>query len=104
MSAHKHTPGPWFVDKSPSTLGGNGFTVRAGGAIICTAFPGASTDRIEPVAELNARLIAAAPKMAASLRELIIAAEAAGWDTYAPIAPILNAARAAYAEATGEQS
>ena len=63
MSAPKHTPGPWVVDKAPSTLGGNGFTVRAGGAIICAAFPGASTDRIEPVAELNARLIASAPDM-----------------------------------------
>jgi len=73
MSEHKHTPGPWVVDKGPSTRGGNGFTVRAGGAIICTAFPGASTDRIEPVAELNARLIAAAPETAAErdrLREV----------------------------------
>jgi hypothetical protein len=91
----KHTPGPWVVDKAPSTLGGNGFTVRAGGAIICTAFPGASTDRIEPVAELNARLIAAAPDLLEALRPLT---EGVYWITDAQV----KAARAAIAKAEGK--
>jgi hypothetical protein len=69
----KHTPGPWFVDKAPSTLGGNGFSVHGhgGAAMICTAFPGGSTDRIESVAEANARLIAAAPDLLDALQGLV---------------------------------
>jgi hypothetical protein len=39
-----------------------------------------------------------------ALRELTIAAEAAGWDIDADNAPILAAARAAIAKATGEAS
>jgi hypothetical protein len=37
-----------------------------------------------------------------ALRELTIAAEAAGWDVDTANAPILNAARAALAKATSE--
>ncbi len=95
MSAPKHTPGPWVVDKAPSTIGGNGFTVRAGGALICTAFPGASTDRIEPVAELNARLIAAAPEMLEALCALVLNIDAGGATLDA-----MRDARAALAKAT----
>jgi len=47
-------------------------------------------------------LIAAAPDLLDALRELTIAAEAAGWDVDAANAPILNAARAALAKATAE--
>jgi hypothetical protein len=49
----------------------------------------------------NAALIAAAPDMLEALRELVIAAEAAGWDLDDLNAPILNAARAAIAKAEG---
>lgn len=52
------------------------------------------------VVDANARLIAAAPEMLAALRELTIAAEAAGWDTCRYNAPILDAARDAIARAT----
>jgi hypothetical protein len=96
MSEHKHTPGPWVVDKAPSMLGGNGFTVRAGGAIICTAFPGASTDRIEPVAELNARLIAAAPELLEALKAVQTFIEGKP-DAVEPFGMV----RAAIAKATG---
>ena len=44
----------------------------------------------------------AAPTMFDALRELVIAAEAAGWDTDVLNAPILNDARAALAEAEGK--
>jgi len=98
MSAPKHTPGPWVVDKAPSTLGGNGFTVRAGGALICTAFPGASTDRIEPVAELNARLIAAAPEMLEALQGMLVEKPIDEILVYAKAAK--EKARAALAKAT----
>jgi len=86
MSAH--TPGPWKLNAEKSS-------VWKGESIVAAITIGRGAT------EADAHLIAAAPKMAASLRELIIAAEAAGWDTDAQNAPILNAARAAYAEATG---
>jgi hypothetical protein len=53
--------------------------------------------------QANARLIAAAPDLLDALRELTIAAEAAGWDVDADNAPILKAARAALAKATGDE-
>ena len=46
----------------------------------------------------DAGLIAAAPTMIDALRELVIAAEAAGWDLDDLNAPILHAARAALAK------
>ena len=42
-----------------------------------------------------------APTMIDALRELVIAAEAAGWDTDVLNAPILDDARAALAKAEG---
>lgn len=102
MSAPKHTPGPWYVDKAPSIFGGHGFTIHKGSAMICTAFPGASTDRIEPVAELNARLIAAAPELLDALKVML--------EQFTKTPSTLKdsecrvKAHAAIAKATGEQA
>lgn len=46
--------------------------------------------------------MSAAQELLDALRELTIAAEAAGWDVDANNAPILNAARAALVKATEE--
>jgi hypothetical protein len=95
MSA-KHTPGPWAqATLSPSDV------VTDADAMIATARDGMNgISRDQAIA--NARLIATAPTMLDALRELTIAAEAAGWDIDADNAPILAAARAAIARATGE--
>lgn len=66
----KHTPGPWNAHKYTRIGGGYGFAIQAGashGISIAGISPGTTTDRVEAVAEANARLIAAAPEMLSRL-------------------------------------
>lgn len=70
----KHTPGPWVSHKAPSVRGGHGFVIQNAahrGIMVASLFPGSSTDRIESVAEANARLIAEAPAMLEALRDVV---------------------------------
>jgi len=94
MSAH--TPGPWHV-RGPARTSGWGVCI-VGGLTYVARIPGRASAR----KEANTRLIAAAPELLDALRELTIAAEAAGWDVDAANAPILNAARTALANATAD--
>jgi hypothetical protein len=91
----QHALGPWKLWQE-----GTDIMVIGDGSHIATVPIGSRVD--EPSDRANARLIAAAPELLDALRELTIAAEAAGWDVDAANAPILNAARAAIAKATGE--
>jgi len=94
----KHTEGPWDYVSAEHTAGW-GVCVGDGNDLILRMVGR------KPKAEkqANARLIAAAPDLLDALRELTIAAEAAGWDVDADNAPILKAARAALAKATGDE-
>lgn len=56
-----HTAGPWRVDRYPQTGGGYGFQIYGGHSIsVANLSPGATTDRIETVAQANAARIVAA--------------------------------------------
>ena len=69
MITHTHTTGPWVAHKYP-TKRGYGFVIQSKqsrGISIASLSPGDTTDRIEPIAEANARLIAAAPDMLSAL-------------------------------------
>ena len=97
----RHTPGPWKVGTKgqraqPYVEGADGSPVASCGGNA----PGRGSYEIETLRrrKANARLIAAAPTMIDALRDLVIAAEAAGWDTDVLNAPILDAARAALAK------
>ena len=103
MSEPRWTPGPWQAVKS--------FDPDFSFAICAQPHPALrgfthiiagirETDDAE-AAEANARLIAAAPDLLEALRELTIAAEAAGWDQDRQNLPSLNIARAAISKATG---
>ncbi|WP_135470547.1 hypothetical protein [Crenalkalicoccus roseus] len=85
------TPGPWRLDPDDPTavLGPNGLYVAE-----CAFFFGAEPEETEACA--NARLIAAAPDLLATLRGLVAAVEAG-----AVAAPALAEARAALARAGG---
>lgn len=73
MSA-KHTPGPWRavleVSPRPEGLahGIRGYRVRAGNAVVAEAFP---QPYLVAINEANARLIAAAPDLLATLTEVL---------------------------------
>jgi hypothetical protein len=78
MTKHTYTAGPWEVHKYASTTGGHGFTVRSKehkGISIANLTPGISTDRIEPVAEANAYLIASAPDLLEAAKRALIVLE-----------------------------
>ncbi len=91
----KHTPGPWatYATSTPE------ISIIAEKRTVAFACP--DDDEADGETEANAALIAATPDMQAALRDLVIAAEAAGWDVDRDNAPILNAARAALAKAEG---
>lgn len=77
----KHTPGPWISHKAPIVGGKYGFVIQHKqhrGISIATLFPGISTDRIEEIAEANARLIAEAPAMLEALRRVMSGIEEVG--------------------------
>ena len=76
MTIHTHTSGPWVSHKYP-TKGGYGFVIQAGnsrGISVANLVPGSTTDRIEPIAEANARLIASAPNLLSALARIESAA------------------------------
>ena len=87
----KHTPGPWIVVSrgmfSPKVVDANSLG-------IC------HTTYAPTGAEANARLIAAAPDLLEALKEIVDAADGAGWEQ---LDPSFKKARAAIAKATGEQ-
>lgn len=101
MIAFTQTPGPWIAHKYP-TKRGYGFVIQSEehrGISIASLSPGISTDRIEPIAEANARLIAAAPDLLAALEELL---ESQRGDWPLRQAEAKQQARAAIAKAKGE--
>jgi hypothetical protein len=74
----QYTAGPWISHKCPSRHGGYGFVIQSKetrGITIANLFPGSSTDRIEPIAEANAHLIAAAPELLGALLQAVEWAE-----------------------------
>lgn len=93
MSIHKHTPGPWstYVEKWPNKI------------VIRSMFTdGTERAQVAVTSAENAHLIAAAPKLLAALHGLLQFpggqySESDGFDE------AWAAAKAAYAEATGEQ-
>ena len=100
-----HTPGPWTPHRYPQIGGGYGWTIQAGasrGISVANLAPGLTSDRIEPICEANARLIAAAPEMLQSLKEAIDLDHSGGFDDIATWAEWKDAALAAIAKATGE--
>jgi len=64
-----HSKGPWRSTKGDSVKGGTIHTISFGtGGFICSIEAGVNSDRIDPVCEANARLIAAAPDLLAALQ------------------------------------
>lgn len=93
MSAH--TPGPWTLTHPGRLL----FVIDAGPIHIADAFAkvdGGTSERyvLQPEAEANARLIAAAPELLAALRDLMKSCE--NW------APTIDRSRAREAIAKAE--
>ena len=86
---NKHTPGPWRVveDRVPSSL-----EVYAGKTAIAECWRRADVE----TEIANARLIAAAPELLAALKACL--EKGSRWH---PCDPIVQAARAAIANATG---
>lgn len=95
----KHTPGPWRIngnnmfrwivaDSEVFTHSGDVNRSAYGGNMVC-----------ESVHKANARLIAAAPELLEALKEIVDAADGAGWEQ---LDPSFKKARAAIAKATGE--
>lgn len=96
MSAPQHTPAPWRRRKGPFG------SIVVGPAIL--EHPGRDSRYLaEKLAqrEADAALIGAAPKMAGVLRDLIAAWDRFETDGPAPLDTIIEAARAAIAEAEG---
>ena len=63
----KHTPGPWEVDQiDQSTI-----QIKAAGVIVAEVCSGSTFTRLSDEQQANARLIAAAPELLASLREAL---------------------------------
>lgn len=113
----KHTPGTWGYEYEPD--GDNHFIWSDSGDRVATAFPFSIT-----TTEANARLIAASPDLLEALQNLIEAAESMkgtytfvqgktpehedqyGHEKWAEefLQETTDAARAAIAKATGEQS
>ena len=101
----KHTPGPWEWYGPNLLCGGE----RQSENILNSADDGRPygdhAALIEhhwdgDVAKANARLIAAAPELLEALKEIVDAADGAGWEQ---LDPSFKKARAAIAKATGEQ-
>jgi len=107
MNTATHTPGPWFAHKSERTmlapgLRRFGWTIMPNSGMAAVSIadltPGTTTDRIEPIAEANAKLIAAAPDMLAALRQVL-----EFMDNGTPLRPgalLVDDIRAAVAKAT----
>lgn len=96
----QHTPGPW---KACFPVGNPPFVGNEGTVIIQKVGPLGNT----PIAQANARLIAAAPELLAALKDVC---EGACWSLSGPqhhIAAVdaskIEHARAAIAKATGQE-
>lgn len=77
--AAQHTPGPWEIDGDALLVSEAPALVIANHVqVIAEVF--ATTDTSEPECAANARLIAAAPKMAEVLLNLNIHARPCNWD------------------------
>lgn len=87
MSTHKHTPGPWSLDKYGVIRDANLCRVEASGlSLIC------GVRDVDDIAFANTRLIAAAPDLLEALEAVVKVADR---DTVE-----FDAARAAIAKAT----
>jgi hypothetical protein len=86
----KHTPGPWH------TAGEQGVQIRSAKDQIAKVWTMRGNEW-----KANARLIAAAPELLEALKEIVDAADGAGWEQ---LDPSFKKARAAIAKATGEQA
>lgn len=97
MSAR--TPGPWsYSEKGPHIYGPRHNSSRhANGRQHIAEVSSAQTDKTDPEAIANARLIAAAPDLLAALRDLVSAEGLP--EGYANRAMLIDAARAALAKA-----
>lgn len=94
MSAH--TPGPWELDHGDD---GDNFTIRADGEFVTRLTKSRYTDdRRDPEAYANAALIAAAPDLLSSLRDVL--AEIDGGGDHFDMSAV-SRARAAIARAEG---
>ncbi len=98
----KWTPGPWVVESTLRANGGD-TSVMTGDGAYCIADLHESGGMARPYEECvaNARLVAAAPDMTEALREAIVCAEAAGWQTLPRFDLALAAMRAALSAAKG---
>ena len=69
--SEKHTPGPWEAVRSSSDLDEwAGWRIKQPGSGLCDVAYVDDADAGPPVAEADARLIAAAPDLLAALEEL----------------------------------
>ena len=100
----KYTPGPWFMNGPIGTYHLNGreprFCVYASRTLFLEVVA-APDGYVQGENEANARLIAAAPDLLEALKEIVDAADGAGWGQ---LDPSFKKARAAIAKATGEQA
>lgn len=100
----QHTPGPWYVSaKNPFRV------IESGPRSLSLAKANnkhlsVTTELTETEAKANARLIAAAPDLLASLQEVTATLAWLNSDDSAHIMEQTDRARAAIAKATGEQS
>ena len=85
MSKGKHTPLPWGIESDSGLTPGGSLAVvhrdaKGRGIIVAEVFPGndkwAGSNKNEPIAKANARVIAAAPELLAALEAAVELLEA----------------------------
>lgn len=93
----QHSPAPWIND-------GNTITAQVDPSEPSYIAPVCFLDGdwLPEIVAANARLIAAAPELLASLREIVTAIESDDADGYSPSGDWFREAKAAIAKATGE--
>ena len=74
----KHTPGPWSAPLNDGNTTGIVWAKEPHGGVVATVSAAVQNPPDRAQASANARLIAAAPDLLASLRELTVAAPADG--------------------------
>lgn len=98
MIEHKHTPGPWEINKYGQVVDKAGEEVRVHGFTLAS--------RKNETTEANTRLAVAAPELLDALAYIVAmgGTEENEWDAVERVIPEICAkARAAIAKATGEQ-
>ena len=95
----KHTPGPWTANK-PTRDNGRA-EIHAGCMLVAQAFNWMLDAEGDEQCWADAHLIAAAPDLLEALKEIVDAADGAGWEQ---LDPSFKKARTAIAKATGEQA